>query len=66
MILIDYHGDKKYPFLGEIGLLYIYLYGMGYDLWGRYRLYYLPSIKLNFDLKIIHNIPTIKRFELLN
>ena len=29
MILIDYHGDKSYPSLGEIGLLYIYLYGMG-------------------------------------
>ena len=41
MILIDYHCDKYHPSLGEIGLLYIYLYGMGFDLWGLYKLYYL-------------------------
>ena len=39
MILMDYHGDKNYPSTEEIGLLYIYLYGMGYDLWGRWKLF---------------------------
>ena len=31
MISIYYHGDKKSPFLEEIGLIYRYLYGMGYE-----------------------------------